>query len=271
MYERSSAKRGPYKKNRLWTEAEMEHAVQLVVSGQCTYSEASNKFGGAIPHGTLCTRVLLHEKGTSPRPVGRPTVLCDADERWLAAWTKLLYKLGVPVTRARLFVKAKEIATLRGVKFDGESGLPGTSWWRGFRKRHGLHMASTSFQARAMAQALTPETLQDFYDLLFSILEEYNVIPELLWGCDETGICRARAEGQFVIVPEGVSTVKQVGTETTEHVTLLGAVSAVGDRMPPFLLRPGQGKRKTSNYLEDAPPGSVICHTRKCTTAFSLI
>lgn len=262
MYEKAFGKRGSYKKSRMYTEEQMQEAVELVLKG-ATMEGASNHFGGAIPVSTLCTRVQLHKKGLAARPVGHPTVLPLSDERWLAAWCKLLFKLGVPASRGRLFHKAREIAALRGIKFEEENGLPGTSWWTGFRRRHGLKMASTSFQARATAQALTPEALDGFYNLLFTILDDYRVIPALLWGCDETGICRARADQQFVVAPDGATRVKQTGTETGEHVTLLGAVSAIGDRMPPFVLRPGQGKRKTHNYLEGAPPGSVICHTRK--------
>lgn len=260
VYVRDTHKRGQY---RQYSEDDMDAAALLVHNGQMSYGQAIALYGDALPRATLFSRVQHLQNGTTPGKPGKPTTLDEADEQWLAAWTKLLYRLGVPVTRSRLLRKAKEIAALRGRAFNGTNGLPGLSWWRGFVKRHGLKLAKSSFQARSSAQSLSPEALASFYDLLFSILDEYKIRPELTWGCDETGVNRANGAKKFVVVPAGAKRVKAVGSESAEHVTLLGAVSATGARLPPFLLRKGIGKRKSQNLLEGSPLSSVLVYTRK--------
>lgn len=257
---RRSSKRGKYK---TYDDAELLDAAKLVLEEQLSYSEVLAMFGHSFARSTLWNRVQHLKEGTLPQKSGRPTVLPASDERWLAAWAKLLFQLGVPVSRGKLLLKAKEIATIRGVKFEGRNGYPGNSWWRSFRKRHDLKLARTSHQAKAAAQSLTPEALDHFYTLLFSVMDKYKVKPELLFGADETGVSRARGDKLYVVCPGDARRVKQVGGESNLHITLLGAVNAVGHRLPPFVLRPGQGKRKSINYLEGYPKGSALVYTRK--------
>lgn len=257
---RGSSKRGKYK---TYDDVELQDAARLVLTGDLSYTEVLKMYGDAFPRSTLWNTVQHLKAGTLPLKSGRPTVLSASDERWLAAWAKLLFQLGVPVSRGKLLFKAKEIASLRGVKFEGRNGYPGQSWWRSFRKRHDLKLARTSHQAKAAAQSLTPEALDHFYTLLFGVMDKYSVKPELLFGADETGVSRARGDKLYVVCPSDARRVKQVGGESNLHITLLGAVNAVGHRLPPFVLRPGQGKRKSVNYLQGYPKGSALVYTRK--------
>jgi hypothetical protein len=105
--------------------------------------------------------------------------------------------------------------------------------------------------------------LDSFYSLLKEILDKYKVPEELLWACDETGVSRATGTRQFVVAPKGHRRVKSVGYESPQHVTLLGCVSALGERLPPFLLRKGKGMRFTTNPLEGSAKTSVLCYTRE--------
>ena len=260
FYTHERAARATY---RQYSSSDMTEAARLLAGGQLSKDEIMAMYGDGLPESTLRAHAQIYAAGGTPRRPGRPPTLAERDEEWLAAWVKLLFRLGVPVTKARLLLKAREIAALRGVSFFGPNGLPGRSWWDAFRRRHGLKLATASFMTRSAAQTLTPEALDGFYTLLFGVLDEYDVPKELIWGCDETGVNRAVGTKAFVVVPEGSRRVKHVGSEWPEHVTLLGCVSSIGDRLPPFVLRKGKGMRFTENPLEGADPTACLVFTRK--------
>src|SRR5689334_14576346 len=107
-------------------------AARLVADKKLSLDEAVALYGDLLPRSQIYARAKSIENGTPVNRPGRPTVLSDLDEAWLAAWVKLLFKYSVPITRTRLMLKAREIAELRKGKFNGPNGMPGKNWWKGF-------------------------------------------------------------------------------------------------------------------------------------------
>jgi hypothetical protein len=126
-------KRGPYKQ---YSDSDLMEAARLVADGTLKLEVAVALYGYNLPKSTIADRAQgLKEGRTEFGKAGHPTTLSSADEEWLAAWCKLLYQLGVPVSRAQLLRKARDIAAIRGTKFNGPHGLPGDNWWRAFCRR----------------------------------------------------------------------------------------------------------------------------------------
>ena len=251
---------------RQYSSTDMSEAAKLLAGGQLTKDEIMAMYGDSLPESTLRAHAEIYAAGGTPRRPGRPTTLAERDEEWLAAWVKLLFRLGVPVTKARLLLKAREIAALRGVTFFGPNGVPGRSWWDAFRRRHGLKLATASFMTRSAAQTLTPEALDGFYKLLFGVLDEYSVPKELIWGCDETGVNRAIGTKAFVVVPEGTRRVKHVAASRPSMSHCL-AVSSTGVPLAAVRVAQGQGHAFTENPLEGADPTRAsVLTTRKSTS-----
>src|SRR3954467_9491143 len=89
-----------------------------------------------------------------------------------------------------------------------------------FAKQHGLAIKPASYMSRATAASLTREQLDDFYDVLFNAMKEYNIKPALLWATDETGFCRNKGK-TGVVAPLHARKAKLVGAEPREHVSLM--------------------------------------------------
>ena len=206
--------------------------------------------------------VVRQKEGKEHRPVGRPTVLTDEQERWLAAWIRLCARLGAPVRKCVVFRRAKLLAAQNGRTFSGTGGLPGRKWWERFRQDFKLKERKPAFRHKAAHQALTAETLGHFYDLLFAVITTYNIPPELIWGADEVGFQRTDANC-MVVTGQEVRKQELVGTSQTQHISLMSLGSARGHTLEPFVLCKGQGQRISSNPIADYPEHSAVVYTRK--------
>jgi hypothetical protein len=251
------------RKNRQnYSPGDIALAVQMRIEQKMTYKQINEHFGSRIPRSTLQDHVERTRAGLPINPPGRPTTLNVEHERWLAVWIFFCYRCGVPPKKCRIRRKAREVGEKAGVKFTGKHGLPSNGWWRRFRKRYKIKLGSCSHRSRAAAEGLTRASLNHFYDLLYSLIQEYNIPCEMLWATDETGFQRTTASG-LVAMPVGGDAPKAVGDEIGTHITLQGCVSAKGDRTPFFLLLKGQGARLTHNPLEGLPKDSAVIYTPK--------
>jgi hypothetical protein len=261
---------------KAWTDGDMDEAVALYLKpgNELSYEALCASLGSRIPPSTLKAHVKAATQGRTVRRIGRPTTLDTEHERWLASWVYFCYRLGVPPRKLRIRRKAKEIGDKAGIKFAGKHGLPGNSWWRRFKKQYKIKLRRTSHRNRSAAFSLTREALNSFYDLLYEVVQEYKIPPELLWATDETGFMRTKARG-YVAMPVGGATPKTVSDELALHITLQGIVNAVGEKLPLLLLLKGAGERLTKDPLEGLPPDSAVIFTRKgytsCTEKLALV
>ena len=103
--------RGPY---RQYDEGDLTEAAKLIADGVMTKDEVKQLYGGCLPESTLNDHVKAAKTGKPVARPGRPQTLDKRDEAWLAAWIKLLARLGVAPNRGQVLRKAREIAAIRG-------------------------------------------------------------------------------------------------------------------------------------------------------------
>ena len=61
-------------------------------------------------------------------------------------------------------------------------------------------------------------------------------LGQRLWNCDETGICTS-VVARKVIVKKSTRVVSEVGCSSgREHITALFCGSAIGERLPPYVV-----------------------------------
>jgi len=106
-------------------------------------------------------------------------LLTEAQEEILAKWIKIQGQRGVPMTYASVAQAAAEIL-----------GKPvGESWPKRFRQRHpDLKMKKTIGLEKACAKALNQFAVNEFFDMLTNIIEEYEITPGNIYNMDEKGI-----------------------------------------------------------------------------------
>ena len=91
----------------------------------------------------------------------------------------------------------------------------------------------------ARATAFNKETVAKVFNNYYkSILQRHSFEPSDIWNCDETGISTVHVPPK-VIAPKGK---KQVGGMTSAErgttVTMIAAVSASGNSVPPLFVFP---------------------------------
>lgn len=244
--------------------SDLIQACHLITNEGWTYQRVVDHFHFPLAKSTLHRYAHLAKQGhdiTAPRGPGRRPILTPEEEAWLSQWIRFCCALGIPPRRGRVLRKAAQIAKLRGASFGTKSGLPSDKWWRGFANRHCFEVGRSWYRSVDAAAGLTRDALDSFYDLLEDVMLQYNIAPELMWAMDETGFSRNKPEADVVKV-KGTKQ-HQVGKEQASHISLVGAVSALGRRTPLFLLLKGQGSRLRKELFQGLPLDAATCFTRR--------
>jgi hypothetical protein len=174
-------------KNQRYLLMNLIEAGYMILRHGWTYQQALAHYGWTIPKSTIAAEVARQKAGADRNPVGRPGVLTDEEESWLAAWVRFCGALHRPPSKRAILERAYAIAAATGRTFNGKHGRPGNKWWKKFSKVNSLKSKLAGFRDRKAYLALTRETLDDFYKLLWDVLDTYKIPIELLWAADETG------------------------------------------------------------------------------------
>lgn len=110
------------------------------------------------------------------------------------------------------------------------------------------------------------DDIKDYFALLTSILLTENDLldkPNCIWNCDEIGLQLNNEPGK-VIAEKGSKDVQVVtSAEKGETVTILTCCNADGQFLSPFCIF--KGVYAKSQYIKDAPPGTVVKMRREST------
>ena len=73
-----------------------------------------------------------------------------------------------------------------------------------------------------------------------------------IWNCDETGICTAVASRK-IITRRGDKDVHETGgVSGRDYITILAGGSAIGERLPPYIVY--KGKHLQATHTQGGPP-----------------
>ncbi|KAF5318213.1 hypothetical protein D9758_018544 [Tetrapyrgos nigripes] len=179
-----------------------------------------------VPRATLGTRL----KGVKPRTEAHEHQqnLSNAQERVMVEWVKVRARRGVPMSLALLGSYA---AHLCGREL-------GAMWPRRFLDRHrDLKLKLTQSLEACRAKALNPKNVNDHFDLLESVIADYNIEPEHIWNMDEKGIQLGIGKRMTALVDRDQKSVYSVQSGNRDLITIVEAVSATGERYIPRMKR----------------------------------
>ena len=155
-----------------WSDQDMVAAISAVCDRKLSITQAAQSFN--VPRKTLDDRIknkVVH--GTHPGP---STVLTSKEEDAFVSYLLYMAQHDYPLTRTLTKVLAWAIAVRSGK--DGCFGKEGPSehWWTGFRQHHPeLTLRKTDNLERSRADALTPEVIKQYFDLLNDVLEKHKL------------------------------------------------------------------------------------------------
>ncbi len=147
-------------------------------------------------------------------------------------------------------------ATLSDYASEISGSSIGESWSARFMRRHpDLKVRWTTRLEQCHAKALNPTLVKEFYDLLESIVKEYNIPPHNIYNADEKGIQLGVGKRVAAIIDRDQKNVYQIEDGNRELVTIIEAVCADGTALHPSVIF--QGMRRNLEWGRDNP-----CHAR---------
>lgn len=170
-------------------------------------------------------------------------VFTEKDERSLVDYLKQAASLhyGLSLNEVRLL--AFQYAEAAGINYPDtwkRDGKAGHQWLRSFRNRYKNDLSLRKPEATSLARStgFNRATVASFFSNYKDVLSRYNFAPSNIWNCDETGITTVHVPPK-VLAPKGI---KQIGSMTSgergQNVTMIAAVNAIGNSIPPMLIFP---------------------------------
>ena len=112
-----------------------------------------------------------------------------------------------------------------------------------FRKRHAAlssHFTQGINRERALASDST--VLNHFFNCLVEILSWYYILPENIWNMDEKGFLLGVSSREKVLCRSTRKNPRLVQEGGREWVTLVEAIRAGGQTIPPFVIYKGEAQ-----------------------------
>lgn len=249
------------KSSRLsWSMENMKQAIDAVLSKTAGCRKAAHLY--SVPQTTLERHVAKIRKGElslDSTPGNFKPVFSKQEEEELVKYIIEMEKRLFGLTTIVLRKLAYQLAEKNGKahNFNHDKKIAGVDWLKGFLKRHpDLSIRKPEATSAARAMGFNKVAVGKFYSLLGEVYDKYNLTPDRIFNCDETGISCVSKTKSKIIAEKGR---KQVGSlssaERGQTVTVEVCFNAAGTYMPPTLIFPRQ--RMKQELLDRAPPGTT--------------
>lgn len=201
-----------------------------------------------VPESTLRRR-LGSDRTAEEWKMGAPSYFSMAEESQLAQHCIGMAERGYGYTRWQIIEMAKGMASLKGCTF-----CPTKHWFYGFLGRFPQIKMVKPKKREKVRNDVTPANITTYFTELKHILDHYELInqPAKIWNVDETGISLDHSPPK-VLFRRG-SQPHSVTTGRSSTTTLVAAVSALGQTIPPYIIYKGQ--RLTQELISNGMEGS---------------
>jgi hypothetical protein len=126
------------------------------------------------------------------------------------------------------------------------------TWPKCFCKRHpDLKMKKTTGLKKACAKALNRHAVNEFFDMLMEVIEEYGILPENLYNMNEKGLQLGIGARATAMIDCDQKTAYSVKDGNRELVTVIETICADGSILHPSVIF--QGVRWNSEWGRNNP------------------
>jgi hypothetical protein len=195
---------------------------------QYSFRQAAQDYG--IPHRYQTLTQRFHGRKTREAISQSQQRLTQSQETRLVEWIKEMGRRGIPMTPGLVLGQASDIY---GQKLGG-------TWLSSFRKRNpSLKSCWAGGVDVCCAQAVNPNVVQRFYDILQDLVNTYEIPYENIYNMDEKGILLGVGKKVKVLVDRNQQTIKRIEDGSRELVTVLETICADGTALPPSFVFKG--------------------------------
>nr|XP_047131617.1 uncharacterized protein LOC124810576 [Hydra vulgaris] len=239
-------------------------AASHVIDGRVTSVRASaKKFG--IHYSTLSRYIKKVKKAVDmgmplPYPGYKKNQVFTYEQEiaiasYISICSDIYFGLSPYETRKLAF----ECAVKYGIIFPKswlKHSMAGPDWMRGFLNRHPrLSIRTPEATSLARATSFNRANVGVFFQKLSDVLDRHHFSASNIFNVDETGITTVQKPNK-IIARKGI---KQVGALTSQErgtlVTMVIAVNAYGNSVPPMFLFPR--KKFFDHFIRDGPNGCI--------------
>lgn len=240
----------------------LQKAVEDVLENKIPVRQAAKKYD--ICRSTLSNHIRIHVSSEHPtfeynanNDVKKVFSLEQESqlEQYLTQAASLHYGLTKKDARILAFQYARE----NNIKTPDNwttNATAGKEWLRHFMNRHpSLSLRKPEATSLARSTSFNKENIQAFFNNLKTVMSRYKFSPANIYNLDETGNSSVHAPPKII----ALKGVKQLGSMTSGergiNVTMIAAVNAIGNHVPPMLIFPRVFFK--DHMLHGAPPGSI--------------
>ena len=200
-----------------------------------------------VPESTLRWRLTKSDEDVKR---GGPTFFTRAQEQMLAEHCVSMAHLGYGFTRWQVLEMAKNMSDAIGKPCELTK-----HWFYGFLRRFpDLKMTHPKKREQARDAAVSEKMLENYFTELNNTLDKYDLKnkPEMIWNVDETGISLEHNPPK--VLAKAGSNPHCVTSGKSPTTTVIAAVSALGETIPPYVIF--KGERMSKDIKTDGLPGT---------------
>ncbi|RXW15028.1 hypothetical protein EST38_g10826 [Candolleomyces aberdarensis] len=194
----------------------------------------------------------------------RNSLLSDKEEDELVAFALACSDQGFPLTHKQLEEHALELCQ---AKYGEDFNDMGHNWTDRFLIRHDKQLKACWSHAldNQRAQCTNPITKKDYFEKLKAILDgeegEEPIMPECIYGVDETGIQTGVGQREQVLGQKTTKVQQQQRSGNRENITVIVTICADGASLPPAVIF--KGKLYQTSWKQNNPLNASLGYSDK--------
>ncbi|XP_015376529.1 PREDICTED: jerky protein homolog-like [Diuraphis noxia] len=168
------------------------------------------------------------------------------------------------ITPLELRKVAYDFAEKNGMKhkFNKNKQIAGKDWFQAYLKRHpNLSIRKPEATSLGRISGFNREFVEKFFTNLNEVLLLHKFKPDRIYNVDETGISTVPTPSK-IVGPKGVKQLgKSVSWERGRNITVVCAISASGNYIPPMFIFPRE--RMSEQLTRNGPVGAIYSCSKK--------
>ncbi|KAI2641262.1 hypothetical protein GGS21DRAFT_503723 [Xylaria nigripes] len=186
--------------------------------------------------------------------------LTEREELALHAWINLHISVGISVTTERLCVTTNWL-----LRVNASEERATKRWAQRYMRRHTSLFHSIKTKSKATVRKAVgdkKETIQGLFDTFKQVARDDDVFTRNTWNGDKSEYrVGSHNQGHYVWIYTDIPIVFHSDPEIRTLITVVGAISAAGEKIPPFIVM--AGKEIKNKHIDNSLENECLISTSR--------